>query len=167
MRRSACSFALVGVVGFVGACANDLVDDDEGDANVEGAVVGEVTDPDRETEVSTVDQPVTCGAQVRVFPVRGRHNVGYDSTAGDHGQWTCNAGHSNSDFVAGDHLGNDIWAAEGTDVVATVNGTLELTAPGSQPGLWIGVSRRRRRAAAGRRRRLRPTGRAGRTRGPA
>jgi hypothetical protein len=69
-------------------------------------------------------QATTCKAKLSVYPVQGKHNNGYDKTAGDHAQWTCDDAHSNSDFVAGDHLGNDIWAAEGTPVLATVAGTL-------------------------------------------
>jgi hypothetical protein len=63
-----------------------------------------------------------------VFPVRGLHNTGYDHSldGGSRSSWNCNRNYSNSDFVAGDHLGIDIWAAEGTPVAATVGGTLTL-----------------------------------------
>jgi len=81
----------------------------------------------REDEVGEVTQATTCGVTLLKYPVEGPHNNGYDSTAGDSSQWSCDDGHSNTDYVGGDHLGNDIWAAEGTPVVATVNGTLKLT----------------------------------------
>jgi hypothetical protein len=61
------------------------------------------------------------------YPVMGEHNNGYDSTAGDASLWSCGDANSNSDFVGADHLGNDIWAVEGTPVVATVAGVLTLT----------------------------------------
>jgi hypothetical protein len=70
----------------------------------------------------------TAAATLDVFPVRGLHNTGYDHSldGGSRSSWNCNREHSNSDFVAGDHLGIDIWAAEGTPVAATVGGTLTL-----------------------------------------
>jgi hypothetical protein len=79
-------------------------------------------------------EATTCGIQLSAYPVKGPHNNGYDSTAGDSSQWSCQDAHSNSDFVAGDHLGNDIWAAEGTPVVATVDGTLTLVGFSSYSG---------------------------------
>jgi len=77
--------------------------------------------------VSQVVEAVTCDVKLARYPVMGRHNNGYDSTAGDHSLWSCGDANSNSDFIAGDHLGNDIWAEEGTPVVATVAGQLTLT----------------------------------------
>ena len=85
-------------------------------------------------ETAEVAQEITCSPSIAVYPVRGKHNNGYDSTAGNHSQWTCDAAHSNSDFVAGDHLGNDIWADEGTPVVATASGTLVMTGWSSYSG---------------------------------
>lgn len=82
------------------------------------------TELDEATEAS---QDVTCAPRVTVYPVRGKHNHGYDSKAGTKSLWSCNADRSNSDFVKGDHIGNDIWAAEGTPVAATADGTLTLT----------------------------------------
>ncbi|HMI89721.1 MAG TPA: M23 family metallopeptidase, partial [Polyangiales bacterium] len=88
----------------------------------DGGLADEATVP-----ASRVVQAVTCDVALARYPVMGRHNNGYDSTAGDHSQWSCGDANSNSDFVAGDHLGNDIWAEEGTPVVATVAGQLTLT----------------------------------------
>jgi hypothetical protein len=70
---------------------------------------------------------VRCDPMLARYPVMGEHNNGYDSTAGNASLWSCGDANSNSDFIAGDHLGNDIWAAEGTPVVATVAGVLTLT----------------------------------------
>src|SRR5262245_33375103 len=78
-------------------------------------------------DTDEVAQPTSCGIQLSAYPVQGVHNHGYDPTAGNSSLWSCDDANSNSDFVAGDHLGNDIWAAEGTPVVATVDGTLLLT----------------------------------------
>jgi hypothetical protein len=71
----------------------------------------------------------TAAASIDVYPVRGLHNTGYDRSldGGSRASWNCNREYSNSDFIAGDHLGIDIWAAEGTPVAATVGGTLVLT----------------------------------------
>jgi len=71
--------------------------------------------------------PVGGGHAVTVFPVRGPHNLGYEAPFHQAGQWSCDDAYSNSDFVAGDHLGNDIWAARNTPVAATADGTLVLT----------------------------------------
>lgn len=76
-------------------------------------------------DTGEIAQATTCPPSVSVYPVQGPHNHGYDKTAGDASKWTCGNTASNSDFVAGDHLGNDIWAAEGTPVVASVSGTFQ------------------------------------------
>jgi hypothetical protein len=80
-------------------------------------------------ERGSVAPKTTAAATIDVYPVRGLHNNGYDHSldGGSRASWNCNRDYSNSDFVAGDHLGNDIWAAEGTPVAATVGGTLVLT----------------------------------------
>src|SRR6185295_16718594 len=57
------------------------------------------------------------------YPVRGAHQHG--TVVG--GPYTCanNYGYSESDFVAGSHLGNDIMADKGTPVVATTTGVVQ------------------------------------------
>jgi hypothetical protein len=97
-------------LGVLGCCACDR------------GLAAEATDP-----TAALVQAVTCDVKLARYPVMGRHNNGYDSTAGDRSMWSCDDANSNSDFVAGDHLGNDIWADEGTPVVATVAGRLTLT----------------------------------------
>jgi hypothetical protein len=84
-------------------------------------------------EEGEVEQATTCGVQLAVYPVRAKHNNGYDSTAGNASLWSCDDAHSNSDYNS-QHLGNDIWAAEGAPVAATVAGTLTLTGFSSYSG---------------------------------
>ncbi|MBL8950369.1 MAG: VCBS repeat domain-containing M23 family metallopeptidase [Myxococcaceae bacterium] len=92
-------------------------------------------------ELDWAAQPVTCSPVVNVYPVRGRHNHGYDSQAGNSALWTCNADRSNSDWIApgsNQHVGNDIWAARGTPVAATADGTITTSGyNGSGPGWRI------------------------------
>mgnify|MGYP002398668736 FL=1 len=80
-------------------------------------------------ERGQITAKTTAAASIDVYPVRGLHNTGYDRSldGGSRASWNCNREYSNSDFIAGDHLGIDIWAAEGTPVAATVGGTLVLT----------------------------------------
>ncbi len=76
--------------------------------------------------------PPTCAEPLMTyFPVRGRHETGYQSnpSSGNSSIWTCDDANSNSDYFSaggcghsGGHYGNDIWAAEGTPVVASVSG---------------------------------------------
>jgi hypothetical protein len=68
------------------------------------------------------------------FPVRGKHNTGYEApSTGNAALWTCDDARSNSDF-GGDHIGVDIWAARGTPVLATAEGTLVYTGFSSYSG---------------------------------
>ena len=53
--------------------------------------------------------------------------------------WTCDAAHSNSDFIAGDHLGNDAWAERGTPVAATVHGVLVDTGYSAYSGNKVSI----------------------------
>lgn len=120
MYRTSFSMAVLFAAAAGGGCMIDDVDGNPAPAKVDHT--GEEA------------QPVTCNPSLVYYPVRGRHNNGYDSTAGDSSQWTCNADHSNSDFVAVSHLGNDIWAARGTPVAATVSGTATLVGFDSYSG---------------------------------
>lgn len=81
-----------------------------------------------ELDTGVIAMATSAAAKIDVYPVRGKHNTGYDRSldGGSKTSWNCNRDYSNSDFVAGDHLGIDIWAAEGTPVAATVAGTLTL-----------------------------------------
>src|SRR5687767_10745324 len=81
-------------------------------------------EPEKEIQHNQEDGQIavntTAAASIDVYPVRGLHNTGYDRSldGGSRASWNCNREYSNSDFVAGDHLGIDIWAAEGTPVAA-------------------------------------------------
>lgn len=88
-----------------------------------------------EQEVDRTSQAVSCKPKLVYYPVRGKHDNGYrNADTGKSSLWTCNDERSNSDFVAGDHLGNDVWAKEGTPLVATVDGTLTLVANNGYSG---------------------------------
>ena len=66
---------------------------------------------------------------LRYFPVRGQHNTGYGRNERQGpAHWTCNSYQSNSDYVRRScndrnaHFGNDLFASQGTPVIATVAG---------------------------------------------
>jgi hypothetical protein len=86
-----------------------------------------------DANVAEVTGATTCSPKLVYYPVQGAHNNGYDSTAGNSSLWSCDDAYSNSDYYS-QHLGNDIWAAEGTPVVATVDGTLLLVGYSSYSG---------------------------------
>ncbi len=90
--------------------------------------------------VAENDQSVTCSPQLKVFPVRGKHNTGYDKNAGNTGSWTCNAEYSNSDFIGGDHLGIDIWGAPGTPIAATADGTVKYRRTSAHAGNYVRIN---------------------------
>ncbi len=76
-------------------------------------------------ELHSVGLPVTCAPHLEYYPVGGPHNGGWDSNATT---FTCDPHPSsspdNSDFIAGDHFGNDLFAQEGTPAIAVVSGTI-------------------------------------------
>ncbi len=83
-------------------------------------------DPAPETgRYGQTQSAVTCSASMARYPVAGAHNGGWDSNALT---YTCpshpTTSKDNSDFLAGDHYGNDIFAAKGTPLVACVAGTI-------------------------------------------
>ena len=72
---------------------------------------------------------MTCPLHLGFYPVGGPHNGGYDSNALN---FTCGGAHpssspDNSDFIAGDHYANDLFAVDGTPAIAAVSGTVTPT----------------------------------------
>jgi murein DD-endopeptidase MepM/ murein hydrolase activator NlpD len=77
-------------------------------------------------DIDSVSMPVTCAPHLEFYPVGGPHNGGYDSNALN---FTCGGSHpssspDNSDFIGGDHYGNDLFANEGTPAIAVVSGVV-------------------------------------------
>ncbi|GMV42118.1 MAG: hypothetical protein AMXMBFR64_38340 [Myxococcales bacterium] len=95
----------------------------------EGHDGGPQRERERELELGVVEGAVTCAASLEKYPVQGKHNGGWDKNALT---YTCPAHPSsspdNSDFIAGDHYGNDIFGALGTPLVACVDGTVASVA---------------------------------------
>jgi len=84
----------------------------------------------------------TCGKPTppTVFPVRGLHKTGIfnDAPSSNPALWTCGNANSRSDFNS-THIGNDIKAAEGTPVVASVAGTVKQSSFGTGEGYRVAV----------------------------
>lgn len=61
------------------------------------------------------------------YPVAGPVNGGYDRSLDGTGSATynCEGLHSNSDYVAGDHHGNDFFAAFRTPIIAVTDGVID------------------------------------------
>ena len=76
-------------------------------------------------ELNQVSMPVTCAPHLEYYPVGGPHNGGWDSNATT---FTCGphpgGSPDNSDFINGDHYGNDLFANEGTPAIAVVSGVI-------------------------------------------
>jgi hypothetical protein len=83
---------------------------------------------------------VTCDASLEAYPVHGPHNGGYDSNWDN---FTCpphpDTSPDNSDFIAGSHYGNDIFAERGTDVVAAKSGSVVSSGEDSVGGWSITI----------------------------
>jgi len=86
-------------------------------------------------ELEYVGLPVTCAASLEHYPVGGPHNGGWDPDALDYQCYPFpNGNRNNSDFIAGDHFGNDLFAALGTPAIAPVSGTISHSGYGSVSG---------------------------------
>ena len=76
-------------------------------------------------DLATLSQPVSCNPGLDQYPVKGPHNGGWDSNALT---FTCppHPGNApcNSDWIGGDHYGNDIFAPKGAPVVAGRGGKI-------------------------------------------
>lgn len=90
---------------------------------------GDFVGPDWD-ELQQMTMPVTCDPHMEFYPVAGPHDGGWHS---NNVQLTCppHAGHDNSDFLDGDHYGNDLFAAEGTPARAVVSGVITASGWGS------------------------------------
>jgi hypothetical protein len=108
------------------------------------ALTAGCADPDfhgpPDDELEQVHMAVTCNASMSYYPIGGPHNGGYDSNALN---YTC-AGHpssspDNSDWIGGDHYGNDLFAALGTPAIAVTSGTISHSGYGSVSGNRITI----------------------------
>ncbi|WP_394844699.1 M23 family metallopeptidase [Pendulispora brunnea] len=120
-----CAGAIVDSANAGASTASKCADSNGGDCNSAGvgrAVQAQDTSGTQCNEASKADR----------FPVAGPHNLGYDA---NWATWSCDGSNSNSDFHtgAGDanhqngHLGNDIFAAVGTKLVAMTDATVVET----------------------------------------
>ncbi len=76
-------------------------------------------------ELGVVQGAVSCSASMKKYPVKGKHNGGWDPKALTYACHPHPSGaKDNSDFIGGDHYGNDIFAKKGTPLVACVDGTI-------------------------------------------
>lgn len=100
------------------------------------AACGGGREDDQELATSTDD--VTCGPQMRVFPVSGPHNIGFDrASCGATCAVTCPDQNANSDW-GGDHHGIDVFAHRGAELVAVTDGTIvRVGTPSRTSGLRV------------------------------
>ena len=90
-------------------------------------------------EMDQVSLPVTCAASIDVYPIAGPHNGGWDSNATSFSCAHPAGAGDNSDFIPGDHYGNDLFAAEGTPAVSPVNGVVTHSGYGTVSGNRVTV----------------------------
>ncbi len=87
-------------------------------------------------------EPITCAPRLDRFPVRGPHNLGFDGHATTYYCTATLLTPANSDYYTRNgggnhtsgHLGNDIFAARGTPVVAARAGTVVQAGPTGRAG---------------------------------
>lgn len=81
--------------------------------------------PEHTGSLETVQLAVSCDPKILAYPVLGPHNGGWDN---DVLNFTCPShpagSPDNSDWIPGDHYGNDIFAEKGELAVAPVNGVV-------------------------------------------
>ena len=98
-----------GVVGLFGCGAGEPARDHAG----------------ADEDVGELGAPVSCNPGLARYPVAGPHNGGYDANALN---YTCpvhpGGSPDNSDYIGGQHFGNDLFGAKGTPIVAPVKGTI-------------------------------------------
>jgi murein DD-endopeptidase MepM/ murein hydrolase activator NlpD len=136
LRARLCAHAfsvvcLVALGAVVPACAFDVDEEDDGE-DVE-------TTAHSEEALKTTGKPT-----VKRFPVAGKHNLGWDSKAKT---YKCNGANANTDYYTrpGDanhkdgHLGNDIFGAKGTKLVAVTDGKVAKVATGKIGGHTITI----------------------------
>lgn len=73
------------------------------------------------------EQAVTCSPQMKVFPVKGPHNIGYDKASCGTGtcQNSCPDQHANSDWAgSAGHHGIDVFAGLRAPLAAVADGTI-------------------------------------------
>ena len=92
-------------------------------------------DPELQQHLATISGAVSCSAKLQKYPVKGPHNGGWDPNAL---KYSCpphpSNAKDNSDWIAGDHYGNDIFAAKGTPLVACRDGIISNIATTSIGG---------------------------------
>ncbi|HJL16100.1 MAG TPA: M23 family metallopeptidase [Sandaracinaceae bacterium LLY-WYZ-13_1] len=102
-----------------------------------------IDDGDHDPGLGVVEDAVSCAARLERHPVAGPHNHGWDSQVS---VFTCDGARANTDYYRGGspthptgHLGNDIFAARGTPIVAARGGRVSYVRDDAVGGLNVGV----------------------------